>query len=106
MRLDALDRHENFPLRHTAVFSNDGKKVILTDEWGGGTGPMCQATSMMELGGNTIITLDAKKKHTQHAYFKLPSAQTARGELRVAQRRPHSGAGARHHRCRAGIRAA
>ena len=32
---------------------------------------------MNELGGNTIISLDAKKKQTQRGYFKLPSAQSA-----------------------------
>ena len=37
------------------------------------------------------------KKYTQHAYFKIPTAQTRAGELRVAQRRAHSGAGPRHH---------
>ncbi len=77
VRLDALTDTNNFQGRHTAAFSNDGKKLIQTDEWGGGTGPMCQASSMIELGGNTIISLDAKKKQAQHAYFKLPSAQTA-----------------------------
>ena len=76
-RLDALTDTNNFQGRHTAAFSNDGKKLIQTDEWGGGTGPMCQASSMIELGGNTVITLDAKKKQTQRAYFKLPSAQSA-----------------------------
>lgn len=76
-RLDALTDTNNFQGRHTAAFSNDGKKLIQTDEWGGGTGPMCQASSMIELGGNTVITLDAKKKQTQRAYFKLPSAQAA-----------------------------
>jgi len=75
VRLDALMDTNNFQGRHTAAFSNDGKKIIQTDEWGGGTGPMCQASSMIELGGNTVITLDAKKKQTQRAYFKLPSAQ-------------------------------
>ncbi len=75
VRLDALTDTNNFQGRHTAAFSNDGKKIIQTDEWGGGTGPMCQASSMIELGGNTVITLDAKKKQTQRAYFKLPSAQ-------------------------------
>lgn len=75
VRIDALVDTNNFQGRHTAAFSNDGKKLIQTDEWGGGTGPMCQASSMIELGGNTIIALDAKKKQTQHAYFKLPSAQ-------------------------------
>ena len=96
VRLDAK-ADTNFSLWHTAVFSNDGKKVVFTDEWGGGTSPMCQANSMMEMGGNTILTIDAKKKYKQHAYFKIPTAQTAAGELRVAQRRPDPGAGARHH---------
>jgi hypothetical protein len=77
VRLDALTDTNTFQGRHTAAFSNDGTKIIQTDEWGGGTGPMCQATSMIELGGNTVITLDAKKKQTQRAYFKLPSAQSA-----------------------------
>ncbi len=77
VRLDALTDTNNFQGRHTAAFSNDGKKLIQTDEWGGGTSPMCQAGSMIELGGNTIISLDAKKKQAQHAYFKLPAAQSA-----------------------------
>jgi hypothetical protein len=78
VRLAALTDTNNFQSRHTAGFSNDGKKTLWTDEWGGGTGPMCQANSIMELGGNTIITLSAdNKKMTQHAYFKLPAAQTA-----------------------------
>ncbi len=66
-----------FSLWHTAVFSNDGKKVVFTDEWGGGTGPMCQATSMMEMGGNTTLTISADHKYTKHGFFKLPSSQTA-----------------------------
>ena len=76
-RIDALADTNNYQGRHTAAFSNDGKKLIQTDEWGGGTGPMCQANSMIELGGNTVISLDAKKKQAQHAYFKLPAAQSA-----------------------------
>ncbi|MEO7042922.1 MAG: hypothetical protein ABI035_11730 [Gemmatimonadaceae bacterium] len=76
VRLDAVS-DTNFSLWHTAVFSNDGKQVVFTDEWGGGTGPMCQATSMMEMGGNTTLTINAKRKLTQHAYFKIPTAQSA-----------------------------
>ncbi|MGI8843381.1 MAG: LVIVD repeat-containing protein [Gemmatimonadaceae bacterium] len=76
VRLDAR-ADTNFSLWHTAVFSNDGKKVVFTDEWGGGTSPMCQASSMMEMGGNTILTIDRERKYTQHAYFKIPAAQTA-----------------------------
>jgi len=76
VRLDAV-ADTNFSLWHTAVFSNDGKKLVFTDEWGGGTGPMCQATSMMEMGGNTVLTIGPDRKLKQHSYFKLPSAQTA-----------------------------
>jgi hypothetical protein len=74
VRLDAVS-DTNFSLWHTAVFSNDGKQVVFTDEWGGGTGPMCQATSMMQMGGNTTLTIDSKRKLTEHAYFKIPTAQ-------------------------------
>jgi hypothetical protein len=74
VRLDAR-ADTNFSLWHTAVFSNDGSKVVFTDEWGGGTQPMCQATSMLEMGGNTILTIK-NGKMTQHSYFKIPSAQT------------------------------
>ncbi len=76
VRIDAR-ADTNFSLWHTAVFSNDGSKVVFTDEWGGGTQPMCQATSMMEMGGNTILTIGADHKFTQHSYFKIPTAQTA-----------------------------
>jgi hypothetical protein len=76
VRLDA-QADTNFSLWHTAVFSNDGSKVVFTDEWGGGTSPMCQKSSMMEMGGNTILTIADKKKYTEHAYFKIPSSQTA-----------------------------
>ncbi len=76
VRLDARS-DTNFSLWHTAVFSNDGSKVVFTDEWGGGTQPMCQATSMLEMGGNTTLTIGANRKFTQRAYFKIPSAQTA-----------------------------
>ncbi|HEU4994272.1 MAG TPA: hypothetical protein VFT29_05605 [Gemmatimonadaceae bacterium] len=76
VRLDAR-ADTNFSLWHTAVFSNDGSKVVFTDEWGGGTAPNCQATSMMEMGGNTVLTISKDRKFTQHAYFKIPTAQTA-----------------------------
>ncbi|HYV98666.1 MAG TPA: hypothetical protein VE967_14515 [Gemmatimonadaceae bacterium] len=76
VRLDAQS-DSNFSLWHTAVFSNDGKKVVFTDEWGGGTGPMCQATSMLEMGGNTTLTITDGKKYTKRGFFKIPSSQTA-----------------------------
>ena len=78
VRLSTLTDTNNFQGRHTSGFSNDGMKTLWTDEWGGGTGPMCQAGSIMELGGNTIVTASKDYKTlTQHAYFKLPTAQSA-----------------------------
>jgi hypothetical protein len=76
VRLDAA-ADTNFSLWHTAVFSNDGSKVVFTDEWGGGTSPNCQATHPLEMGGNTTLVIGPDRKFRQHAYFKLPSAQTA-----------------------------
>ena len=76
VRLDAIS-DTTFSLWHTAVFSNDGKKVVFTDEWGGGTSPMCQATSMMEQGGNTTLEITADRKFKQAGYFKPNFAQTA-----------------------------
>jgi len=77
VRISAITDTNNFQGRHTSGFSNDGMKTLWTDEWGGGTGPMCQAGSIMELGGNTIVTASPDyKKLTQRSYFKLPSAQT------------------------------
>src|SRR5205085_1694807 len=32
--------------------------------------------SMMEMGGDAILTIGADRKMKQHAYFKIPSAQT------------------------------
>ncbi len=76
VRLDAV-ADTNFSLWHTAVFSNDGKKVVFTDEWGGGTSPNCQAIHPLEMGGNTTLVIDADRKFRQHAYFKIPTAQGA-----------------------------
>jgi hypothetical protein len=75
-RLDAV-ADTNFSLWHTAVFSNDGKKVVFTDEWGGGTSPNCQSMHPLEMGGNTTLVIGADRKFRQHAYFKIPTAQTA-----------------------------
>jgi hypothetical protein len=75
-RLDAA-ADTNFSLWHTAVFSNDGSKVVFTDEWGGGVAPNCQKTHMLEMGGNTTLAIGPDRKFRQHAYFKIPTAQGA-----------------------------
>jgi len=66
----------NFAYWHSATFSNDGRTVIFTDEWGGGTQPRCRATDKPEWGADAIFGLE-NGKLTPAGYFKLPAAQTA-----------------------------
>ncbi len=74
VRLDALS-DVNFSLWHTAVFSNDGRIVVFTDEWGGGTAPRCRLGDPVRLGGNTVLTIE-NGKFRQHGYVKMMAAQT------------------------------
>jgi hypothetical protein len=73
-RLDfAADANMSF--WHSATFSNDGTKVLFTDEWGGGSAPRCRATDKMEWGADAIFTIDNNKLKF-HSYYKMPAAQT------------------------------
>ncbi|MTV25118.1 hypothetical protein FTX61_06760 [Nitriliruptoraceae bacterium ZYF776] len=78
-RVDAvIDR--NFAYWHSATFSNDGTKVVFTDEWGGGTGARCQATDRPEWGANAIFDIvegDDGPELEFAEYYKLPAPQTA-----------------------------
>jgi len=65
----------NFAYWHSATFSNDAKKVLFTDEWGGGSAPRCQATDRPQWGANAIFTL-ADRKLTPGGYYKLPAPQS------------------------------
>ncbi|MBU1347791.1 MAG: hypothetical protein KKA16_12695 [Alphaproteobacteria bacterium] len=60
---------------HSATFSNDGSKVVFTDEWSGGIGARCTAESPANWGANLIATIedDTLKGQTFH---KLPTTQT------------------------------
>jgi hypothetical protein len=66
----------NFAYWHSATFSNDGSKVLFTDEWGGGTQPRCRATDRLTWGADAIYTLENGKLHPA-GFFKLPAPQTA-----------------------------
>ena len=65
----------NFAYWHSANFSNDGSKVLYTDEWGGGTAPRCRVTDKMTWGADAIFTVQGRKM-TLGGYYKLPVAQT------------------------------
>ena len=73
-RLDAVN-DPNYAYWHSASFSNDGKKVVFTDEWGGGTAARCRATDPNKWGADAVFNLqDNKLKFA--SYYKLPAAQT------------------------------
>ena len=66
----------NFAYFHSATFSNDGKKVIFTDEWGGGVAPRCRASDPKNWGADAIFSIGADHKLTLDGYFKMPAPQT------------------------------
>ncbi|MCR4341723.1 MAG: hypothetical protein NUW01_17745 [Gemmatimonadaceae bacterium] len=66
----------NFAYWHSATFSNDGRKVIFTDEWGGGGAPRCQASDRKEWGANALFNLIGGRLNLA-GYYKLPAPQTA-----------------------------
>jgi hypothetical protein len=72
-RLDAVN-DPNYAYWHSASFSNDGKKVVFTDEWGGGLGARCRPNDPNKWGADSIFHLqDNKLKFA--SYYKMPSAQ-------------------------------
>jgi hypothetical protein len=75
VRIDAA-ADSNFAFWHSATFSNDGTKILFTDEWGGGRAPRCRATDKPEWGANAIFTIENRKLKF-HSYYKIPAPQTA-----------------------------
>jgi LVIVD repeat len=65
----------NMSFWHSATFSNDGTKVLFSDEWGGGSAPRCRSTDKLEWGGDALFTIE-KNKLVFHSYYKMPAAQT------------------------------
>jgi hypothetical protein len=65
----------NFSYWHSATFTNDGSKVLFSDEWGGGLAPKCRVTDRKEWGADAIFTL-ANGQLTFQSYYKLPAPQT------------------------------
>jgi hypothetical protein len=65
----------NFAYWHSATFSNDGRKILFTDEWGGGSQPKCRASDPPEWGADAIFTLENGEMRFR-SYYKLPAPQT------------------------------
>jgi hypothetical protein len=73
-RVDAVN-DPNYSYWHSASFSNDGTKVVFTDEWGGGLGARCRATDPNKWGADAIFNLKDDKLSLA-SYYKMPAAQT------------------------------
>ena len=69
----AADSNKSF--WHSATFSNDGSKILFSDEWGGGSAPRCRVTDKYEWGADALFTL-VDGKMTFKSYYKMPAAQT------------------------------
>jgi len=72
-RLDAVN-DPNYAYWHSASFSNDGKKVVFTDEWGGGLGARCRANDPNKWGADAVFRLEDNKLKFA-SYYKMPAAQ-------------------------------
>lgn len=72
-RVDAVN-DKNYAYWHSASFSNDGKKVVFTDEWGGGLGARCRENDPNKWGADAIFHLD-NNKLSFASYYKMPAAQ-------------------------------
>jgi hypothetical protein len=72
-RVDAVN-DPNYSYWHSASFSNDGSKVVFTDEWGGGLGARCRPNDPNKWGADAIFNLKDDKL-SMASYYKLPAAQ-------------------------------
>jgi len=72
-RVDAVN-DPNYSYWHSASFSNDGSKVVFTDEWGGGLGARCRPNDPNKWGADAIFRLKDDKLSLA-SYYKLPAAQ-------------------------------
>ena len=73
-RVDAVN-DPNYSYWHSASFSNDGSKVVFTDEWGGGLGARCRPNDPNKWGADAIFRLSDDKLSFAN-YYKLPAAQS------------------------------
>jgi hypothetical protein len=66
----------NFAFWHSATFSNDGTKVIFTDELGGGTAARCTDAYGPNKGADAIYDITDRANPKFISYFKIPRYQT------------------------------
>jgi len=74
VRIDEVS-DPNFAYWHSATLSNDGTKVIFTDEWGGGVAARCRVTDQPQWGADAIFDIVGGEMEFR-SYYKLPVPQT------------------------------
>jgi hypothetical protein len=73
-RLDAVN-DPNYAYWHSASFSNDGKKIVFTDEWGGGMNARCRPNDPIKWGADAVFHVNDNKLSFA-SYYKMPAAQS------------------------------
>jgi hypothetical protein len=66
----------NFAFWHSATISQDGKKVLFTDELGGGSAPTCNPTIGPNRGADAVYDITDPANPQFMSYFKIPRTQT------------------------------
>ena len=66
----------NFAFWHSATISNDGKRVLFTDELGGGSAPTCNPTIGQRRGADAVYDITDPANPRFLSYFKIPRTQT------------------------------
>jgi hypothetical protein len=66
----------NFAFWHSATISNDGKRVLFTDELGGGSQPTCNESVGLRRGADAVYDITDPANPRFLSYFKIPRTQT------------------------------
>jgi hypothetical protein len=74
VRIDAVT-DKSFAYWHSATFSNDGTRVVFTDEWGGGTRPRCRKEDPLTWGADAVFDIVDRKLRFA-GYYKMPAPQS------------------------------
>ncbi|MDT0265949.1 hypothetical protein RM844_06545 [Streptomyces sp. DSM 44915] len=76
--IDRVQDTEHFAFWHSATFSEDGRKIVFTDELGGGGAATCNAEIGDEFGANGIYHVTGRgddRRLEFRSYFKIPRHQ-------------------------------
>jgi hypothetical protein len=76
--LDRVQDAEHFAFWHSATFSENGKKVIFTDELGGGGGATCNEATGADFGADGIYHVKGKGRKLRlefQSYYKIDRHQ-------------------------------